>query len=170
MSKDNKQYCFKIKYGYLKLKDNNAYSKAKIENYGFYMYVPENEDDEDIFWAKNLKLDKNCSIAKWVKKDTEKIYQKEKENQDSHWVKEILEAGYEFNEDGTLIENEKFEEGLNVQLCIAATGPYHGTLFINMGGLVEFYDSEVLLECAPQDIEYLLSNGVAYKKRYHDEA
>ena len=155
-----KKYCYKIKRNYLKRKPNNAYSKAKIESYGFLPYTSEDEEDTEIIFAKSLKLSVDSSIAQWMKHDLEKIHNKG----DEKWLKELENSGYEFDEEGHLIYTEAFLSGLNVQLCISNQRPYNGCLFINVGGTTEFYEKDTLDECAASDMILLLSNDVAYKK------
>ena len=166
-----KEYCYKFKFSVIKVKENNAYAKPLIEKFGFkpMQEVFTNEAGEETYcwaegWAKNIKVDAKSAVAKWVKKSIEDIYAKEREKLDSKWIKQILEAGYEFDENG-LVENEKYLSGLEAQLCVMATGPYKGVLFINMGGSVEFYDSKTLISSAFEDVMQLERANVIYKKR-----
>lgn len=168
-----KEYCYKIKCGYIKVKDNNAYAKPKIEKFGFrpMQEVFKNEAGEETYcwaegWAKTIKLPKNCPVAKWVRANIENIYKQEKDKEDSKWLKELLDSGYEFDEEGKLIENEKYLSGLEAQLCIMFSGEYRGVLFINAGGSVEFYDANVLIGSAFGDIMKLIKAGAIYKKRF----
>ena len=167
-----KEYCYKVKSNYLKVDEHNAYKKPKIEQFGFMpiqeTYEDENGDKYYVWaegWAKIIKLPANCSVAKWVRSNIESIYKQEKDKADSKWLKEILDSGYEFDEDGKLIENEQYLNNLDAQLCIMHTGELHGTLFINLGGSVEFYDSNALLGSAFEDVMQLIKAKVIYKKR-----
>ena len=172
-----KEYCYKVKHGLIKVKENNAYAKPKIEAYGFkpVQEVFTNESGEETYcwagcWAKPIKLDKSSIVAKWLKKNIEDIYKKEKDkNSDSKWLKEILESGYEFDADGNLIENQKFLDGLEGQLCINADGEYRGVLYINMSGCVEFFDAKTLISSAFEDVMKLINADVIYKKRLKAE-
>lgn len=174
MSKNNVEYCYKVKHSYIKVKENNAYAKPKIEKFGFkpMQEIYKNEAGEETYcwaegWAKTIKLSPKSPVAKWVRENIESIYKKEKENADSTWLKELLDAGYEFDEEGNLIQNEKYLSGLEAQLCVMFSGEYRGILFINAGGTVEFYDSNVLVGSAFGDIMRLVKAGVIYKKRFN---
>ena len=167
-----KEYCYKVKSNYIKVDERNAYKKPKIEEFGFMPIQEEFEDENGLKgffwaegWAKNIKLPASSPVAKWVRSNIESIYKKEKDNAESKWLKEILESGYEFNEEGKLIENEQYLNNLDAQLCIMHTGELNGTLFINLGGTVEFYDSKALLGSAFGDVMKLIRAGVVYKKR-----
>ena len=167
-----KEYCYKFKHNVIKVKENNAYAKPLIEKYGFkpMQDVYTNEAGEETYcwaegWAKNIKVDSKSLVAKWVKKSIEDIYAKEKEKENSKWRDSILEEGYEFDEEGKLVENEKYLSGLEAQLCVMATGEMSGVLFINMGGAVEFYDSKTLISSASEDVMQLEKAGAIYKKR-----
>lgn len=166
-----KEYCYKLKSNIIKVKENNAYAKPLIEKYGFkpMQEVYTNEAGEETYcwaegWAKNIKIDPNSLVAKWVKKNIEDIYAKEREKLDSKWIKQLLDDGYEFDENG-LVENEKYLSGLEAQLCVMATGDLRGVLFINMGGAVEFYDSKTLISSAFEDVMQLERAKAIYKKR-----
>jgi len=168
----SKEYCYKFKFNVIKVKENNAYAKPLIEKYGFspMQEVYTNEAGEETYcwaegWAKNIKIDSNSLVAKWVKKNIEDIYAKEKEKENSKWRDSILEEGYEFDEEGKLIENEKYLSGLEAQLCVMATGDLRGVLFINMGGAVEFYDAKTLISSAFEDVMQLERADAIYKKR-----
>lgn len=167
-----REYCYKVKSNYIKVDEHNAYKKPKIEEFGFMpiqeMFEDENGDKNYFWaegWAKNIKLPASSPVAKWVRNNIESIYKKEKDNPDSKWLKEILESGYEFDDEDKLIENEQYLNNLEAQLCIMYTGELHGTLFINLGGTVEFYDSQALLGSAFEDVMKLIRAGVVYKKR-----
>ena len=168
-----KEYCYKVKSNYIKVDEKNAYKKPLIEQFGFMPIQEEYEDEEGnkyyIWaegWAKNIKLPPKSPVAKWIKGNIESIYKKEseKEGGDSKWLNEILEAGYEFDEEGKLVENEQYLNNLDAQLCIMHTGELSGTLFINLGGSVEFYDSKALLGSAFADVMRLIKADVVYKK------
>lgn len=166
-----KKYCYKVKFNYLKVDDMNAYKKALIEQYDFSpMYE---ELDEGISswaqgWAKSISIKSDSSIGKWLKKNVEGIYKKVKDIPDSKWKKEILESGYEFDAEGNLIENEITREDVQAQLCIMATGDFKGMLFINVGGAMEIYEAETLLECVPEEINKLVNDKVAYLRRFYE--
>ena len=168
-----KEYCYKVKSNYIKIDLRNAYKRPLIEKFGFMPMQEEFEDPETgkkVYswaegWAKAIKLPANSPVAKWVRSNIENIYKKEKDNPDSKWLKEILDSGYEFDAEGKLIENEKYVMNLDAQLCIMHTGDLHGTLFINLGGTVEFYDSNALIGSAFEDVMQLIKADVIYKKR-----
>ena len=168
-----RDFCYKVKHTYIKVKENNAYAKPKIEKFGF-MPMQEVAIDEGGVethywaegWAKTISFTADCPVAKWIKSNIESIYKAETEKEgDSKWLGDILEAGYEFDDQGKLIENEKFLSGLNGQLCIMATGNYHGTLFISLSGAIEFYDARTLDVTCKEEIDKLLAAGVIYEKR-----
>lgn len=167
------RYYYNVKWNYLKTKSNNAYSRAKIEDFGFSPVV----EDIDGFtswtgaWAKKLTLPFDCTIGKWIRGEIEQIYKselkKEKETgETSTWLKSIRENGYEFDEEGHILENDASRQDVSAELCVFIDGPFKGTLFINVGALVEIYDSVSLTENAPKEVEELLKNNVIYKKKY----
>ena len=170
----NKQkfYCYKVKHSYIKIREDNAYVHAKIENFGFKpMFV--NEDGEDSYWAegwaKNIKIKHNSGVGSWIKSNIEHIYAAEKariekEGGESKWIAEILSSGYEFDEGGMLIDNEEATKDIEAQLCVMATGDLKGVLFINVGGAMEVYNSDTILKDAFDDITLLLANNVIYQK------
>ena len=166
-----KMYCYKVKWPLLKVKENNAYARAKIEGFGFEPMFEQFEEGNGAWiggWAKKVSLPHDSKIGQWLKKNIESIYKAEKDKEDSKWVKEIKDAGYEFDEEGHLVENEKAKEPTSAELCIMKEGSYHGTLFINIGGAMEIYDTDVLDECCPGDINELLEKTAIYKKRFRD--
>ena len=163
----SKKYCYKFKHNYLKIDDGNAYKAPLIEKFGFKP-VQEGEEGEYYWtgvWAKTVDVDKKSSVAKWVKRSIENIYKKEKNVADSRWIKEILEAGYEFDDDGKLVENPHYLEGLTGQLCVDSEGNYAGTLYLNMSGCIEFYDSEALIGACFKDVMQLIRAEAVYKIR-----
>lgn len=173
----SKEYCYKFKSNYIKVKENNAYAHPLIEKFGFKPVQQEYENETGLrayywaeCWAKNITFEANTVVAKWLKKNVENIYNKEKirvekepEKGPSKWLEEIRESGYEFDADGKLIENEAFLSGLNGQLCVMATGDMAGVLYINMSGCVEFYDSNTLISSAFEDIMKLEKADAIYK-------
>lgn len=167
-----KEYCYKVKSNYIKIDFKNAYKRPLIEKFGFMPMQEEYEDPEGgkriswaEGWAKMIKLPANSPVARWVRSNIENIYKKEKDNPNSKWLKEILDSGYEFDAEGKLVENAAYVDNLDAQLCIMHTGELHGTLFINLGGTVEFYDSNALLGSAFEDVMQLIKADVVYKKR-----
>lgn len=168
-------YCYKVKWPLLKIKENNAYAHAKIEEYGFEPIFEQPDEGEPYWaggWAKKVQLPHDCEIGQWLKKNVESIYKSEraklKPEEGSKWIKEITDAGYEFNEDGTLIENDKAKEPTSAELCIMLNGDYHGTLFINIGGAMEIYDARVLRNCLGNEIYKLETDKVIYEKRFYE--
>lgn len=160
-----KKYCYKFKYNYIKIDEDNAYKKPLIEKYDFKP-VQEGENGEYYWtgvWAKTVNIDKKSAVAKWVKRNIENIYKKEKEVTDSKWIKEILEAGYEFDDDGKLVENPHYLEGLTGQLCVDSEGELAGAIYLNMSGCVEFYDSDALIGACFADIMKLIKTDAIYK-------
>lgn len=178
---EQKFYCYKVKHSYIKIREDNAYVHAKIEKFGFEpMFVSDENGDENRYWAegwaKTIRLKHNSGIGMWIKKNIEQIYaaenkriaeEKEKKGEpvESKWVNEILEGGYEFDEDGMLIDNEESTKDVEAQLCIMATGDMKGVLFINVGGAMEIYNSDTLLKDASEEVLNLITLGVVYKKR-----
>lgn len=173
----SKEYCYKFKSNFIKVKENNAYAHPLIEKFGFKPVQQEFENEVGLksyywaeCWAKTITFDSSAVVAKWLKKNVENIYKNEKsrvekepEKGPSKWLEEIINSGYEFDEDGHLIENEAFLSGLNGQLCVMATGKMAGVLYINLSGCVEFYDSNTLISSAFEDIMQLESAGAIYK-------
>ena len=163
----SKKYCYKFKSNFLKVDEGNAYVRPLIEKFGFEP-VQEGEEGEYYWtgiWAKTVNVDKKSSVAKWVKRSIENIYKKEREVTDSKWIKEIKEAGYEFDDDGKLLENPHYLEGLTGQLCVDSGGNYAGTLYLNMSGCIEFYDSEALIGACFEDVMKLIRAEAVYKVR-----
>jgi len=172
-----REYCYKFKTNIIKVKENNAYAHPLIEKYGFKPVQQEYENETGLkayywneSWAKTIKIGPQSVVAKWLKKNVENIYKAEKKKKEetgepSKWYTEIRESGYDFDDEGNLIENKAFLSGLEGQLCVMATGEMRGVLFINMSGCVEFYDSKTLDSSATEDIEALVKAGVIYKKR-----
>ena len=172
-----REYCYKFKSNFIKVKENNAYAHPLIEKYGFMPVQEESEDEGGVktyfwneSWAKTIKIDPKSVVAKWLKKNVENIYIKElavekEKGEPSKWLTEIRNSGYEFDEVGNLIENEAFLSGLEGQLCVMVTGEMRGVLFINMSGCVEFYDSNTLISSAFEDVMQLERAGAIYKKR-----
>ena len=168
------KYCYKVKSNFLK--------QNKIEQYGFSpIYETENLGNEERVWAhgyaKFILIPYASDYAKWVKKNIEQIYKHEmkkvaeSENGEveSKWLKEIAEAGYEFDPDGNLIENEKVKEPTPAQLCVFETGDFAGSLFINISGAIELYEKSVLDDCCSEEIKKLLDAGVIYKKVFEEK-
>lgn len=166
----SKTFCYKFVSKVLEVDNNNAYKKPLIENYGF-MPVQETFEDEKGnkidnwtgIWAKSIEIDKDSPIAKWTKKKIERIYKKESKNPDSTWVKDAHKAGYRFDKDGKLKENKTYLSGLSAQLCVSAEEPYAGTLYINMEGSAEFYNTDAVIDACPDVVQELLNAGVIYK-------
>lgn len=166
-----KEYCYKVKHSLLKVEYKGIYyKKPLIENYGFYPVQQDftNEKGETVqewtgIWAKKIEFSKDCGVAKWLKRNIEGIYKKEKEIKDSKWVKDILESGYEFDDEGNLIENEAFLSGLNGLLCIDSEGAQASTLYIDLSGCVAFYDLKTIVDAVPNEVEKLLAEDVIYK-------
>ena len=164
-------YCYKVKWSYLKVKENNAYAHAKIEEFGFEPIFQQFDEGPASWaggWAKKISILHDTKIGAWLKKNIEGIYKAEKDKEDSKWLKEIKESGYEFDEEGHLIENEKAKEPTSAELCIMKEGSLHGTLFINIGGAMEIYDTDVLDECCAEEVKALLEKGATYKKRLRE--
>lgn len=162
-------YGYKVKRNYLKVDPNNAYKKAKIELYGFEPIMERSEAGDEAYywaegWAKSITIKNDTTVGKWVLNSIEQIYAKEKDKEDSSWLKEIAEIGYEFDSKGHIVENEATQEKISAQLCVMYSGADHGLLFINLNGAVVFYEQEVLLECVGKEIERLLQDNVIYKK------
>lgn len=167
-----KMYCYKVKWSYLKVKENNAYAHAKIEDFGFAPIFQQFDEGPASWaggWAKKIEIAHDTQIGKWLKKNIEGIYKSEKGKEDSKWLKELLDTGYEFDEEGHLIENEMVKKPTSAELCIMKDGSLHGTLFINIGGTMEIYDKDVLLETCPGDVNELLSKGAIYQKRFCED-
>ena len=167
-----KQYCYKVKWDFLKIKENNAYAHAKIENFGFEPIFQEFDEGPASWvggWAKRIEIAYETKIGQWLIKNIEGIYKAEKDKEDSKWVKELLETGYEFDEEGHLIINDLIKKPTLAELCIMKEGSYHGTLFINIGGAMEIYDKDILLEACPDVINELMENKVVYVKRLREE-
>ena len=168
-----KRYLYKFKHEYLKLHENNAYKRPKIEKLGFKP-IMEGEEGNLYWaegWAKSITISHNSSIGDWLKKNVESIYKAEMKKIadkkfDSKWLEEIKKSGYEFDSDGNMIDNEKSKEDIPAQLCVMFTGSLHGTLFINVGNGLEFYESTTLDECAKDEVAALLEAGAIYKKKY----
>lgn len=174
-----REYCYRFKSNFIKVKENNAYAHPLIEKFGFKPVQEEFENEAGLksyywneSWAKTIKLDPKSVVAKWLKKNVENIYKKELERESkesekgpSKWLEEIRNSGYEFDSEGNLIENEAFLSGLEGQLCVMATGEMRGVLYINMSGCVEFYDSKTLISSAFEDVMQLERDGAIYKKR-----
>lgn len=165
-----KKYCYKVKHGFLK--DHDGYSK--IEEFGFARIMEEFEPKEEggektIEWTKGwaipITLAHDTVIGNFLKSETEKIYSKEKDKKDSKWLKELSDSGYDFDADGKLIENEKVKEPVEAQVCIFAEGELSGTLFISVGGFLEFYDVDELNAHVKDIIDLLDKNKVIYQKR-----
>lgn len=176
-----REYCYKFKSNFIKVKENNAYAHPLIEKYGFKPVQQEYENETGLkayywaeCWAKTIKIDPKSVVAKWLKKNVENIYKAEKKKKEetgepSKWYTEIRESGYDFDDEGNLIENKAFLSGLEGQLCVMATGEMRGVLYINMSGCVEFYDSKTLISSAFADIMRLTKAGAIYKKRLRVE-
>ena len=166
-----KMYCFKVKWPLLKVKEDNAYVHAKIEEFGFEPIFQEFDEGPASWvggWAKKIMIAHDSKIGQWIKSNIESIYKAEKEKEDSKWKKEILESGYEFDAEGKLIENAKLKEPTSAELCIMKEGYNHGTLFINLGGSIEFYSVDTLRDCCPGDIAELETAHVIYEKRLRE--
>ena len=162
-------YGYKVKRNYLKVDPNNAYKKAKIEQYNFEPIMERSEEGDEAYywaegWAKSITIKNDTTVGKWVLNSIEQIYAKEKDKEDSSWLKEIAEIGYEFDSEGHIVENEATQEKISAQLCVMYSGADRGLLFINLNGAVVFYEQEVLLECVGKEIERLLQDNVIYKK------
>jgi len=190
MSKEKKEkkYCYKVKTNFLlttnQIKEEKP-KQAKIEEYGFSpMYSAECDLAFDgalpiLGWAKSILIPYASDYAKWVKKNIEQIYKHEMKQVaeskngevESKWLKEIAEAGYEFDPEGNLIENEKVKEPTPAQLCVLVEemGNTATLLFINVGGAIELYEKNVLDNCCPEEIKELLSAGVIYKKVFEEK-
>lgn len=150
-----RRYCYKIKRGFFKAE--------KLKKFGYDLYLPEDNSDKDVFWAKGIRVPVDSPVGKWVARGLEKIYMSGEK-----WKKELENEGYSFDEKGKMIINDKFLSGLVGQLCVAAVGDNAGCLFINMEG-VEFYDVNVLDESVPLEIMNLVTNKVVYKKRIREK-
>ena len=173
----SKMYCYKVKWPLLKIKENNAYAHALIENYGFEPIFEQPDEGEPYWargWAKKVAIPHDTEIGKWLKRNIESIYKSEKAKlkpeEGSKWIAEIISAGYEFDEEGHLIENDKAKEPTDAQLCVMADGIYHGTLFINIGGAMEIYDASVLRSCLGKEIYELEADKAIYERRFHEDA
>lgn len=167
-----KMYCFKVKWSYLKVKENNAYAHAKIEDFGFEPMFQQFDEGQASWiggWAKRIEIAHDSQIGNWLKKNIEGIYKTEKKKEDSKWVKELIEAGYEFDAEGHLIENEAIRKPTLAELCVMKEGSLHGTLFINIGGAMEIYDKEILLETCPGLIHELMEKEVIYQRRFKED-
>lgn len=166
----SKTYCYKFKPSVIEVEENNAYAKPLIEKYGFRPVQEDFTDEKGNpisswtgIWAKKIEINKNSSIAKWVKRKIEKIYKKEKEIPDSKWIKELNDSGYQFDEKGKLLENSKYLEGLGGQLCVSHDEPYAGVLYISMDGCAEFYNTNALDEACKKEINALLKDRVIFQ-------
>lgn len=147
-----KKYCYKIKRTYLKLEN--------LKKFGFDKFI--DESTEEIFWAKRILIDKDSTIGKFLKSQLEMIYLKGGEK----YKKELLDSGYEFDQEGKLVLNQAFTSGLAAQLCVSLNNSDSdkGCLFINVDGM-EWHETEILDESVFKDIEILKSNKVIYEKR-----
>ena len=171
-----RKYCYKVKFNYLKVNKDSAYSHAGIEKFGFSPIMEEFEEGALAWgegWAKPVTLSHESVVGRWIKGNIESIYKAEKKaeaekGEASKWLKEIIEGGYEFDADGKLIENEKAKEDIQVQLCVMATGSLKGLLFINVGGAMELYDAETLSVSVPAEIKELEDANVVFRKRFYD--
>lgn len=170
-----KMYCYKFKHGILKIR-GKEYAHARIEEFGFKPIFSDFEEDlggERVIhhewekgWGKTVLAKYNSPVGMWIKNNIESIYKQEKDKEDSKWIKSILESGYEFDENGKIIENDIVRKDIECQLCVMLD--YHelsGCLFLNVGGTLEFYDTETLDKSVPEEIIRLIGQDVIYKKR-----
>lgn len=168
----SKMYCYKVKWPLLKIKENNAYAHAGIEKYGFEPIFETFDEGQASWaggWAKKVLIAHDTQIGQWLKNNIEGIYKSEKAKEgESKWIAELLTSGYEFDSEGHLIENEKAKEPTSAELCIMKEGPYHGTLFINIGGAMEIYDANVIRSCCAKEIYELEADKVIYEKRFYE--
>ena len=174
-------YCFKFKSGWLKMrkgvsKDGKEIVFADIEGLGFAPMFEEFEDEKgekhsswSEGWAKPVTLAYDSYVGKWLKKNVEDIYKKEKDKEDSKWASSILESGYEFDSEGNLIENDKLREPVSAQLCVMASGDFRGILFLNVGSALDIYDSKTIVGDAKEAVMDLILSGAVYERRINLE-
>jgi hypothetical protein len=171
-----KKYCLQVKWDFLKIKETYGGMHARIEDFGFAPIFEEFEDENGIKvqewqkgWAQSITCPHDSIVGRWIKTNIENIYAKEKEKEDSKWIKEILEAGYEFDSENKLIENDKAKEDIHAQLCVMAEGDLRGLLFINVGGALELYDAETIKSVVGEGVLGLVEAKAIYDKRFHDK-
>lgn len=162
-----KNYCYKFKSNYLRINKKEVREFLEKE-LGLLVYEPQDEADTELFIARPFKLEKEDVLYRYIKKQIEDI--NKTENKSERLEKELKESGYEFNEDGTVVENETFLNGMPTsQLCVSINGEMKGCLFINLEGL-EFYHIDVINGCAnaKKIADKLVKNKVVYKKLLKD--
>lgn len=158
-----KEYHYKVKRNWLKMDTTKYEPRAKIQDFGFEPFIPDEGSEEGVYWAKPITVGVDTKIAGWIKHQMEKIYQKGGEE----WANEILQQGFEFNEQENLIINDAFLDSLKGQLCISVNrGEYDfACLFINLEG-TEWGSCEFLDDALKEEVEKMLSAGMIYKKRF----
>lgn len=149
-------YVCKVKTNWLK--------GEMLKKLGYDLYFPEGEEglsDAEAYWAKTLRVPADSPVAGWLRHTLERIWQGG--NCDETAKGEIVSSGYEFEEDGGIIDNERFLSDLVCQLCVAVRGEGRGELFINMGG-IEFSDYGTLEKTFPEELDLLAKANAAYRK------
>ena len=158
-----KEYHYKVKRNWLKIDTKKYGGKAKIEELGFAMFLPDDEEDPTVYWAKPISVGPDTKIAQWIKANLENIYQKGGEE----WANEIIQHGFEFDADEHLIVNQAFLDSLKGQLCVSVNRYEYdfACLFINIEG-TEWGTCDFLNDALGEEIKKMLDAGMIYKKRF----
>ena len=137
------------------------------KKYGFIPYQAEGE--EEIIYARGIKLSEDNSIFKYLKRCMEKIYMKattaEREADFKDYeFKEILTPDQKRDYELVLTDSIR-KEFSECQICFANNGLGAWTMFINAPDRVEYYNTEVIDECASDIIKLLLIERVIYRAK-----
>lgn len=142
-----------------RLKSKYAKHPELLEEYGFNPYT--NDEDDEIVYAKAIKLPRECKIVNYLIMALEKCYKYAKTEEEK---KEF--ENYSFTKNGKLRTTKKvLEEFTKCQLCVVDRGLGKNCLFINAPDRLEYYNSADLDECCGEIIERLIKEKVIYKKR-----
>ena len=157
----------KAKYIY-KLKSKFKKKPELLAKYGFNPYVSENEEDNEVIYAVPIVLSEDSSIFKYLKRAVEKIYSKattaEREEFKGLEFQEILTEKQQ--RDYLLVMTDEIRKEMSeCQLCIPNSGLGEWCLFINAPDRIEYYNTDVLNECAKDIIDQLLKDKAIYKSR-----
>lgn len=158
-----KEYHYKVKKNWLKVNTKLYEPRAKVQDFGFNIYLPDDEEDGSVYWAKPIEVGPDTKIANWIISNLENIYQKGGEE----WANELLQEGFEFDANEHLIINQAFLDSLKGQLCVSVNRAEYdfACLFINIEG-TEWGSCEFLEDALKEDIEAMLKAGAIYKKRF----
>lgn len=153
-----RNHIYKIKHKFKK-------KPELLEKYGFIPY--KSDDDEEIIYAQKVVLNEETYIFKYLKRAMEKIYtyatsEERQKDFSAYTFNEILTEKQQRDYD-LVITDQIRKEFSECQICFANSGLGAWSLFINAPDMVEYYNTEVVKESAPDLIEFLLKEKVIYK-------